>query len=136
MTDELIAALKESCGFEVVTLDSADGRLRIAGRVPQDASRWKAVKDRLLIAADDGRLSAVDVSQWHFRRTTGGEKRTVYLWRIITKDDPATVAEVIRSRAPVRYEEPREGIAKLQISDSRAGILPNGKGAFPIKPVV
>lgn len=136
MSDELISALKESCGFEVVTLDSTDGRLRIAGRVPPDASRWKAVKDRLLIAGEDGRLAAVDVSQWHFRRAMGGEKRTVYLWRIIVKDDPAKVAEVVRNRVPVAYEEPREGVAKLQISDSRAGILPNGRGAFAIKPVV
>ena len=128
MNEELIAALKGSCGFEVVTFDVDNGTIRIAGRVPADASRWKAVKDRLLIAA-------ADVSQWHFRRKVGGEDKTVYLWRIIVKDDASVVADVIQRKITKSFEEAQSGVVKLQMSDSRAGVLPNGKGAQIIRPV-
>lgn len=135
MNEELIAALKESCGFEVVTFDVDNGTIRIAGRVPADASRWKAVKDRLLIAAAEGRLAAADVSQWHFRRKVGGEDKTVYLWRIVVKDDASVVADVIQRKITKSFEEAQSGVVKLQMSDSRAGVLPNGKGAQIIRPV-
>lgn len=83
---ELLSALNKKAGFEAVSVDSTDpNRLRIMGRVPEDAigmnmNNWKILMYRLYLAMEQRPWKA-DFSKSYFIRPD--TEKLVFAWRII-----------------------------------------------------
>ena len=138
--EELYAALRKVCGFEMVSETEGPKQLRAIGRILADRvgrneENWKIVMYRLLSAMENRPWKA-DLSKWYFIKLE--TKKLVHARRVILQGENIArhyedITHIILSSPPARTPEISENweIPLAGVSADRNNSAGGRRGAGP-----
>lgn len=134
---DLVAALNQRAGFELVEQSKTARQIRLLGRVPLDRAglnmnNWLIVTRQLLLRSAQGTAWTTDISKDYFLRN----EKLVFAWRIILQADTieahlAEITSVVNTTPPSSRSEVTE-MPLAGASPDRNSTAGGRRGAGPV----